>query len=137
VETNPFFSNLKKTTKGAGVQFRRGKMLVQQFPDDLIIDVRVYTGPHACALPRNDAGEEFLRALRFSLSSTHGSELRHITGVATRSKESSGSWCEDRCSEMWTYELAIQAGDVPLTDAIILTITTGDGEQIEQFTGQL
>jgi hypothetical protein len=137
VEPNPFFTNLKKTTKTTGMEFQRGKTVVQRFPDDMVIDVHVYSGPHGCGLPRNDEGEGFLKALRFSVSSRHGSELRLITGVATNSKTSSGPWCEDRCSEMWTYQLRIQAGDVPLTDAVILTITTGGGDQIEQFTGRL
>jgi hypothetical protein len=137
VEPYPFFSNLKKTAKTRGVEFQRGKTLVQHFPDDLAIEVAVFSGPNACGPPVNDLSEDFLKTLRFSVSSRHGSELRLITGVATSSKESSGPWCENRCSEMWTYRLVIQVGDVPLTDAIILTIATRGGEHIDQFIGQL
>jgi hypothetical protein len=117
-------------------QYRRGRDLVESFPDSTDITVEFWPGlPEfkACsALPPFDPAN-----VKFHLEWKHDAQIVPAKGTFFVSEESQQPWCEDNCSGRWTYQLRIDSQDVPLHDNLIIRIEAEDGTRLAEYVGEL
>ena len=117
-------------------EYRKGRNIVANYPD--LITVRVWfsldlAGINSCgALPRFDPAK-----LRFLVEWQNNSQLVPANGKFLVSETLPQTWCEDRCSKHWTYELRIDSQDVPLQSDLVVTIETVDGARLAKYVGKL
>ena len=132
-----FFKDLKQVKSKPGTrQYRRGRDLVDNFPDSTDITVEFWPGlPEfkACsALPPFDPAN-----VKFHLEWKHDAQIVPAKGTFFVSEESQQPWCEDNCSGRWTYQLRIDSQDVPLHDNLIIRIEAEDGTRLAEYVGEL
>jgi hypothetical protein len=135
-QPDPFFKNLKQVKSKGTVQYRRGRDVVENFPDSTNITVEFWQGVRefdACnPLPRFDPAK-----VKFHLEWKHDSQVVPAEGSFVVSEEPPQTWCEDRCSRHWTYELRIDSQNVPLQDSLVIRIEAEDGARLAEYIGKL
>ena len=140
IESGDFFDGLESRNTQAGLQFRKGDQLVERFPPEATIIIRVLTShcvgppdPHDFH-PGFTFDEKFISTLQFKAFWQRGLERRRADLALFTSGESGQDSFENdfRISE-WVYVLKIRCLDVPLTDSLNLEILSYDGKRVGRF----
>ncbi len=136
-DPDPLFKNLKQVKSKRTVQYRRGDDIVTNYPDSTTVRVEFWRGVsefNSCnALPSFDPAR-----VKFHLEWQNDSQIVPAKGDFVASEESSPqTWCEDKCSGYWTYELRIDSQNVPLQDSLVIRIETQDGTRLAEYVGKL
>jgi hypothetical protein len=126
-------AKLRKKRSGSGTEFRRGKNLIERFPDEVMVEVSITdcTAPYAVAVSR-----DILSAMQFAAEWRRGAEARPVSGLyvpRTRSRDG----LQASSDTVQIYELTIQSSDVPLTDQLVLTVSSAEGKKIAEFVAGL
>jgi len=67
----------------------------------------------------------------------HDAHIVPAKGTFFVSEESQQTWCEDKCSGRWKYELTIDSQNVPLQHNLIIRIEAEDGTRLAEYVGEL
>ena len=67
----------------------------------------------------------------------HDFQVVRAEGSFVVSEEAPQTWCEDRCSGHWIYELRIDSQNVPLQDDLVIRIEAEDGTRLAEYVGRL
>jgi hypothetical protein len=144
VEAPGFFDNLKRIDTDNGAEFRRGKEMISQFPDQLLLQFVVFDHYDQTCPPQveNTNSSRYLTrglmsTMQLYLYWKHGVELRPITNVvpkyfsvdpvlptATARAAAHGTPLPEKLA--WSYEFAIPSAGVPLSDSLVLILRTPD-----------
>jgi hypothetical protein len=144
VEAQGFFDNLKRIDTDTGAEFRRGKEMVTQFPDQLLLQFVVFDHYDQTCPPQveNTNSSRYLtRALMSTLHLylywKHGVELRPIASAepkyfsvdpvlptATARAAAHGNPIPEKLA--WSYEFSVPSAGVPLGDSLVLILRTPD-----------
>jgi hypothetical protein len=143
-----FFDDFKRIDGENGTEYRSGKEIVTEFPEELHVAFEMFDIP--CKRntlqpgPRKYLTQELMRSLRFSFYWKRGIELRHIENLKlpaataeliepfnTESKE------ELPKRYRWILEFDIPSAGVPLTDRLVLIIRTADGRRAARVAARL
>ena len=122
----------KKRSAGA-TEFHHGRIVLDRFPDEVMVEVTVTDCASPYAVPM---GKDVLGSVQFAARWRRGTDERPAGGIyvpRTRSKE---SWSQSS-DTFQVFELSIQSTDVPLTDQLVLTVSSSDGKKIAQFVADL
>jgi hypothetical protein len=143
-----FFDEFKRIDDEQGTQYRSGREVVTEFPEELHVSFTVVDiscrGRLQQPGPRKYLTQEMIKSLTFSFYWKRGIELRHIenskfeTAVAepiepynTQSKE------ELPKLYRWFLEFTIPSAGVPLADRLVLIIRTPDGRKAARVAARL
>src|ERR1700675_427965 len=143
-----FFNALKSYDTIDGTVFRLGTNEVTQFPDKLLLSLTIRDQPCAFGLQPVGTGsyltKEVMNSLRLSLYWKHGVDLRPAGKIAVirLSADPNEPYAKDLAAELdrrylWSYELGIPAGGVPLTDSLVLIFRTTDGHIAARVAARL
>jgi hypothetical protein len=132
-----FFNDLKSYESDDGTIFKAGKTEVTEFPDKLVLSLAIRDQPCATGLQPVGSGsyltKEIMGSLRLSLYWKHGVDLRPAGKVALLrfSVDPIQPYATNLEAELpkryvWSYELGILSGGVPLTDSLVLIFRTPD-----------
>jgi hypothetical protein len=143
-----FFNALKSYDTIDGTVFRLGTNEVTQFPDKLLLSLTIRDQPCAFGLQPVGTGsyltKEVMNSLRLSLYWKHGVDLRPAGKIAVirLSADPIEPYAKDLAAELpkrylWSYELGIPAGGVPLTDSLVLIFRTTDGHIAARVAARL
>jgi hypothetical protein len=143
-----FFNELKSYGTDDGTIFRLGTNEVTQFPDKLLLSLLIRDQPCSTGLQPVGTGayltQEAMSSLKLSLYWKHGVELRpagEITLVRS-SVDPVEPYAKDLAAELpkrylWSYELGISSGGVPLTDSLVLIFRANDGRIAARVAARL
>lgn len=143
-----FFNQLKSYDSGDGTIFRLGTNEVTQFPDKLLLSLTIRDQPCSTGLQPVGTGayltQETMSSLKLSLYWKHGVDLRSAGKIALvqLSVEPIQPYATNLAAELpkrylWSYELGIPAGGVPLTDSLVLIFRTTDGHIVARIAARL
>jgi hypothetical protein len=143
-----FFNGLKSYESDDGTIFRIGTKEVTQFPDKLLLSLTIRDQPCAFGLQPVGTGsyltKEVMSSLKLSLYWKHGVDLRPAGKIAVLqlSADPIEPYAKDLAAELpkrylWSYELGIPAGGVPLTDSLVLIFRTADGHIAARVAARL
>ena len=143
-----FFNQLKSYDTVDGTIFRLGTNEVTQFPDKLLLSLTIRDQPCAFGLQPVGTGgyltKEVMSSLKLSLYWKHGVDLRPAGKIAVirLSADPIEPYAKDLAAELpkrylWSYELGIPAGGVPLTDSLVLIFRTADGHIAARVAARL
>jgi hypothetical protein len=126
-------AKLHKKRSGSGTEFHRGKSVIDRFPDEVMVELTVTdcASPYAAPVSR-----DILGSMQFSAEWRRGVEERPVSGLyvpRTRSRDG----LPDSGDTVQVFELSIQSADVPLTDQLVLTISSPDGKKVAEFVAGL
>lgn len=126
-------AKLRKKRSGSGTEFRRGKNVIERFPDEVMVEVSVTdcTSPYAVPVSR-----DILSAMQFAAEWRRGTEERPVGGLyvpRTRSRDG----LPESSDTVQIFELSIQSSDVPLSDQLVLTVSSSEGKKIAEFVAGL
>jgi hypothetical protein len=117
-----FFDRLRKLETSDGPQFRKGNQTLHSFPDTLIVDIQATA--FKCAglvdqTPPLEFASGLLSTLSFEANWKTGDQVRPalIESVQPRHR---------KLSARWNYFLEIPAKDVPLTEQLVIEVTSRD-----------
>ena len=143
-----FFNELKSYGTDDGTIFRLGTNEVTQFPDKLLLSLLIHDQPCSTGLQPVGTGayltQEAMSSLKLSLYWKHGVDLRpagRITLVRS-SVDPIEPYAKDLAAELpkrylWSYELGIPSGGVPLTDSLVLIFRALDGHIVARVAARL
>jgi hypothetical protein len=122
-------AKLHKRRTANGTEFHRGKTVVDQFPEDLLVEVTVTdcVSPYAVSVDK-----EALRSVQFSAVWRRGNDERPSEVYVPRPRSEDAGVNDTFRS----YELSIPSANVPLSDQLVLTVSA-EGKKIAQFVGDL
>jgi hypothetical protein len=122
-------ARLHKRRLPDGAEFHRGKTVVEQFPDELLVEVNM---TH-CAAPYGVAiGKDGLGNLQFAAAWRRGSEDRPATILVPHPRED-----DSQANDTFrTYEISVTSEHTPLTDQLVLTVSS-DGKKLADFLSSL
>jgi len=143
-----FFDGLKRIDDEHGTHYQRGREVVTEFPQELIISLVMLDFPCPGQLekpgPRRYLTKEMMLALRFSFYWKRNLELRHIenlkqgTATAEPIEPYNMESKEDLAKRYrWFLEFTIPSAGVPLTDRVVLVIRTSDGRTAARVAARL
>jgi len=147
-----FFAGLKVRHASNSVEFRKGNVLVNEFPP--ILTVEMLSFALECSTPNLEKEEKARAALDrllFKVEWKRGLVVRPAQDVIlTIRKPSPEEWAErdevKRLSAIGmetsldgflVVELTIKTNHVPLTDSLVVTVSTTDSNQIARFSARL
>jgi hypothetical protein len=133
-----FFFNLKRKMTAGGPVFHLGRRTVTDFPDDVMLFVEVTSGfpcskgkPAGAAIPSLEplksprAEAVYIRGLkRYPLEINLGEEDNNLPPSAPPA-------LRDR---VWHYQFQVKTRGVLLTDALVITLFTREGQKFAQLT---
>ncbi len=148
VTSADFFNQLKSYENEDGTIFREGTSEVTQFPDNLLLSLTIRDQPCAYGLQPVGTGtyltKEVMNSLRLSLYWKHGVDLRPVgkISVLQLNADPIEPYATDLAAELpkrylWSYELGVPAGGVPLTDSLVLIFRTPDGHIAARVAARL
>jgi len=126
-------AKLRKKRSARGTEFHRGKNVIDRFPDEVMVELTVTDCTSPYAVP---VGRDILGAMQFAAQWRRGTEERPVGSLYvphTRSKDSG----PESSDTVQVFELSIQSADVPLTDQLVLTISSSEGKKVAQFVAGL
>jgi hypothetical protein len=143
-----FFNQLKSYDSGDGTVFRLGTNEVALFPDKLLLSLTIRDQPCSTGLQPVGTGayltQETMSSMKLSLYWKHGVDLRPAGKVAVVhfSVDPIQPYATNLAAELpkrylWSYELGIPAGGVPLTDSLVLIFRTPDGHIAARVAARL
>jgi hypothetical protein len=143
-----FFNELKSYDSGDGTVFRLGTNEVTQFPDKVLLSLTIRDQPCSTSLQPVGTGvyltPENMGSLRLSLYWKHGVDLRPAGKIAVVhfSVDPIEPYAKELAAELpkrylWSYELGVPAGGVPLTDSLVLIFRTSDGHIAARVAARL
>jgi hypothetical protein len=143
-----FFNALKSYDSGDGTIFRLGTDEVTQFPEKLLLSLTIRDQPCAIGLQPVGTGtyltKEMMNSLKLSLYWKHGVDLRPAgkISVLQLTADPIVPYATDLAAELpkrylWSYELGVPAGGVPLTDSLVLIFRTPDGHIAARLAARL
>jgi hypothetical protein len=135
-EPDPFFKGLIRTKTHGTEQFRRGKDVVEKFPDELIVTVRFSQNAVPSLCPINFGLDP--KTIKFRAEWRAGPRNVNAKGTVVQAElQDQGPWCEDTCGGLWEYELRIDAEGVPLQDFLVIRVDASDGAKLVEYVGAL
>jgi hypothetical protein len=124
-------AKLHKKRLANGTEFRRGKNVVERFPDEVMVEITITD----CVAPFTaPVSREILDAIQFAAEWRRGAEQRPVSGLYVPRARSGLPTSHDTVQ---VFELSVQSADVPLSDELVLTISSSDGKKIAQFVAGL
>jgi hypothetical protein len=126
-------AKLRKKRSASGTEFHRGKNVIESFPDEVMVELTVTDCTSPNAVP---VGRDILGAMQFAAEWRRGTEERPVGGLYVPRARSRDGWPESR-DTVQVFELSIQSADVPLTDQLVLTVSSSDGKKVAQFVAGL
>jgi hypothetical protein len=148
VTSAEFFNQLKSYDTVDGTFFRLGTSEVTQFPDKVLLSLSIRDQPCSTGLQPVGTGayltQEAMSSMRLSLYWKHGVDLRPAGKVAVVrfSVDPIQPYATSLAAELpkrylWSYELGVSAGGVPLTDSLVLIFRTPDGHIAARVAARL
>ena len=126
-------AKLRKKRSAGGTEFHRGKNVIDRFPDEVMVELTVTDCTSPYAVP---VGRDILGAMQFAAQWRRGTEERPVGGLYVPHARSKDSWPESH-DTVQVFELSIQSADVPLSDQLVLTVSSSDGKKVAQFVAGL
>jgi hypothetical protein len=130
-----FFDHLERIRTEHGIEFRKRSKVVQEFPDTISVTIRVscppcylQAGKHHIEIEINE-----MESMSFQASWERGSETTEISHVSvSRSSKYFAAFYHD-----WLYELYIPSRNIPLTDALNVSVFAQNGQKLAVFKAAL
>jgi hypothetical protein len=148
VTSGGFFDDLKSYGTVDGTVFRLGTNEVALFPDKLLLSLTIRD--QACSTGLQPVGtgayltQEAMSSMKLSLYWKHGVDLRSAEKIALVhfSVDPIQPYATNLATELpkrylWSYELNVPAGGVPLTDSLVLIFRTADGHIAARLAARL
>jgi len=143
-----FFDDFKRIDDERGTEYRSGKEVVTEFPEELHVSFVMFDIPckHQTLEtgPRRYLTQEMMKSLRFSFYWKRGIELRHIENLkrAAATAEPIEPFNTESKEELpkryrWFLNFTIPSAGVPLTDRLVLIIRTPDGSKAARVAARL
>ena len=148
ISSAEFFNQLKSYESEDGTIFREGTSEVTQFPEKLLLSLTIRDQPCETGLQPVGTGayltKEVMNSLKLSLYWKHGVDLRPAgkISVLQLTADPIAPYATDLAAELpkrylWSYELGVPAGGVPLTDSLVLIFRTPDGHIAARVAARL
>jgi hypothetical protein len=148
VTSSGFFNELKSYDNDEGTIFRLGAAEVTNFPDKLLLSLRIRDQPCGFGLQPVGTGvyltQETMHSMKLTLYWKHGVDLRPAEKVAivNVSVDPIEPYATNLAAELpkrylWSYEFGIPAEGVPLTDSLVLVFRTTDGHIVARVAARL
>jgi hypothetical protein len=148
VTSGGFFNDLKSYDTVDGTVFRLGTNEVALFPDKLLLSLTIRDQPCSTGLQPVGTGayltQEAMSSMKLSLYWKHGVDLRSAGKITMVhfSVDPLQPYATSLAAELpkrylWSYELGVPAGGVPLTDSLVLIFRTADGHIAARIAARL
>ncbi len=143
-----FFNQLKSYESDDGTIFRLGTNEVTQFPEKVLLSLSIRDQPCSYGLqpviPAVYLTKEIMNSMRLTLYWKHGVDLRPISKISVLQLNADPiqPYAKDLAEELpkrylWSYELAVPAAGIPLTDSLVLIFRTPDGHIAARVAARL
>lgn len=143
-----FFRDLKRVDDAEGTTYRRGRAIITDFPDDLLVEFEIRDSPCSPDLketaPRPALTPEMLATLRLRLFWKAGLEMRpvqnaKITETQMRPLEPYDAEAKKELPQRyeWFYAMTVRSAGVPLTDSLVFVLETPDGHFAARVAARL
>lgn len=143
-----FFRNLKRVDDAGGTTYRRGREVITDFPDELLVEFEIRDSPCSVDLketkPRPALTPEMLATLKLRLFWKAGLEMRpvenaKITETETRPLEPYDGEAKKELPQRyeWFYAMTVRSAGVPLTDSLVFVLETPDGHFAARVAARL
>jgi len=143
-----FFRNLKRVDDADGTTYRRGREIIKNFPDELLVEFEIRDSPCSPDLkdtkPRPALTPEMLATLKLRLFWKASLEMRpvhnaKITETETRPLEPYASDAKKELPQRyeWFYAMTVPSAGVPLTDSLVFVLETPDGHFAARVAARL
>lgn len=131
VTSGDFFRGLKRTTTSRGPQFTKGSESVSKYPDRVVVKIEGFVSRCASAPATKsgtDAGADLMKHFFVQAKWKTGMEMRPAEVVSREISEPGVSvWQEySMRRNPWVYTMAVNSKDVPLTDHLVVVISSKD-----------
>jgi hypothetical protein len=122
-------ARLHKRRVANGVEFHRGKTVVDRYPEELTVEVTVTdcVAPFAVAF-----GKDILGTIEFSAAWRRGGDERPSEVYAPRAR----TQAEKTSDTFRVYYLSVPSAGVPLTDHLLINVSV-EGKRLAQFVNEL
>jgi hypothetical protein len=143
-----FFTGLARVSTPDGFEYRRGKELVTEFPQELTLHLQIRDipcmGSFEAGAPRRFLTQQIVGALAVRFYWKRGFALRPLKNV-TRTKATALQLSPianmdtgdpvDRY--LWRFEFAVPSAGVPLTDHLVIVLRTAEGKLVARVSARL
>jgi hypothetical protein len=148
VTSGDFFNDLKSYDYDDGVIFRRGSDEVTEFPNRLMLSFSIHDEPCDYGLQSVGTGvyltPQEMGTLKLSLYWKRGVDMRPVGKISLEQSSAVPvvPYAKNLADELpkryvWSYELAVPASDVPLTDSLVLIFRNPQGRIVARVAARL
>jgi hypothetical protein len=143
-----FFIGLTRISTPVGFEFRRGKELVTEFPQELTLHLQIRDmpcmGSFVAGAPRRFLTQQIVGALALRFYWKRGFALRSLKTVtrtnatALRLSPIVNMDTGDPVDRfVWRFEFAVPSAGVPLTDHLVIVLRTPEGKLVARVSARL
>jgi hypothetical protein len=143
-----FFDKFARIDTEQGTEYRSGRTIVKEFPEEVHVSFVIFDMPCASQLqepgPRRYLTMEMMKSLRFQFYWKRGIELRRVENLkqVSATAEPVEPYNTESKEELqkrfrWFIDFTIPSGGVPLTDRLVLIIRTADERRAARVAARL
>jgi hypothetical protein len=143
-----FFENLRREDTSSGTLYRRGNDIVTEFPSLLHLSLVLYDRPCSTSLQqtgtRTYLNKGSIEAMRVRFAWKRGMELRPVAQISRAIAEArpirpyAGEVVKDLPEVYeWWFNFDVPGKSVPLTDSLVIILTTPTGHIIARVAARM
>lgn len=147
-----FFSDLEVKQKSDGLSFTKNSRVVKTFPEKMTVEISTFVLKSDGSSPESpEVAMAILQALRFDVEWKTGLKTRSVDSYrASLRQPSVDEWEQSEGTKAlarigltfpreasWVFDLAIDGRGVPLTDSLLVTVSSREGRRIARFSARL
>jgi hypothetical protein len=137
-----FFEGLEPMDTDAGRRFYSGHREITEFPEELTVEIKARV-VDCSVLPPHPVNDETARKLasviNFKVDWKKGLQQRPVEGFSLKVFPPEPAPMSELAPdpEVWTYLITVESKNVPITDHVIVSITSGSGKLLTRLSGHV
>jgi hypothetical protein len=132
-----FFRGLQRIETDQGVEFRRKSKVVREFPDAIEFSLEGVIGSCPSSLPNSKTStvlNDFVKELSVTADWIDGGNDRQVSNLSVTKFPPSATWFMEDEQPRWGLLIKIPSNAVAISSALDVSVLSGNGHKVMNFT---
>jgi hypothetical protein len=132
-----FLKGLQRIETEQGVEFRKKSKVVREFPEEIDFSLEGAIGSCPGSLPNSGTStllNDFVNNLRITAEWTDGDNRKRVSNLSVSTTPPLVGWMREYEEPRWGVSIKIPSNGVSLSSALDVSILSGGGHKVMNFT---
>ena len=143
-----FFTNLRRVDTTTGTLYKRGNVVITEFPEVMNLSIVLFDRPCSDGLEVTGSptflSKAVIGSFHLGFSWKRGMAMRPVHGVSLKSADAQlvSPYAEQLAEKLpkkyeWIFQFSVPGKGIPVTDSLVLVIYSADGHIVARVAARL